>query len=258
MPRCYLWPDGRLRISATTVVELPSSKGTKEQSQRFPHAQVGHGAPFEVPRVDRPGQLRPAVRGAAVDPGPLEEGDQLAMLVAALGLNEDAPPFDRRVDGLAAVRLVAVHCGPDSGRLLDLAHAERQCGVIVLDDDSAHDLPPEPSTKTVWGKCPGATSLRRRPHTRRNMRGCGKSRPDRRLAIRAGRAGQRCRTDGGSAPPKSALACANGPFGEAAPGIFPCRKARCPRGTGRRPSRASEPVHYLSRPSYASPSLMTA
>ena len=34
----------------------------------------------------------------------------------------------------------------------------------------------------------------------------------------------------GATPPKSALACAGGPFGEVAPGDFPCRKAGAARG----------------------------
>ena len=37
---------------------------------------------------------------------------------------------------------------------------------------------------------------------------------------------------GGSAPPKTVLACTSGPFGEVAPRIFPCRKAGRPQGAG--------------------------
>ncbi len=48
---------------------------------------------------------------------------------------------------------------------------------------------------------------------------------------------------GWSDPPKTALACANGPFAEVAPGIFPYRKGVRPGGMRRRRPRASEPFY---------------
>ena len=67
---------------------------------------------------------------------------------------------------------------------------------------------------------------------RRNIRIHGKALSSRWLAIRAVRLGQGLQKTGcaGATPPKTALACANWPFGEVAPGIFPCRKALRPRG----------------------------
>ena len=62
----------------------------------------------------------------------------------------------------------------------------------------------------------------------------GKAQSAKWLAIRAGRPGVRRRTAGGAGatPPKTALACTAGPFGEVAPEIVPCRKAGWPQGAG--------------------------
>ena len=51
-----------------------------------------------------------------------------------------------------------------------------------------------------------------------------------------GRMGPLGRTAGGAGAtlPKTALVCANGPFGEVAPGIFPCGKANCANGSQNR------------------------
>ena len=55
----------------------------------------------------------------------------------------------------------------------------------------------------------------------------------RRLTFRPGRAGEIVQevSGAGATPPKTALACAGGPFEEVAPGIFPCRKAGRLRGS---------------------------
>ena len=62
---------------------------------------------------------------------------------------------------------------------------------------------------------------------KRNTRSRSKALLGSGLAIRAVRPAQKSRTDcrAGATPPKTALACTAGPFGEVAPGIFPCRKA---------------------------------
>ena len=62
---------------------------------------------------------------------------------------------------------------------------------------------------------------------KRNTRSRAKALPGSGLVIRAVRPAQRPRTDcrAGATPLKTALACANGPFEEVAPRIFPCRKA---------------------------------
>ena len=48
-----------------------------------------------------------------------------------------------------------------------------------------------------------------------------------RLTFRPGRTGETVQkvSGAGATPPKTALACANGHFGEVAPGTLPCRKA---------------------------------
>ena len=68
--------------------------------------------------------------------------------------------------------------------------------------------------------------------TVRSMRSLGKTLSVMELAIRPGRPGRDGRSIGGAGatPPKTALACTKGPFGEVAPENFPCRKAgRCSR-----------------------------
>ena len=66
----------------------------------------------------------------------------------------------------------------------------------------------------------------------RNTRGRANALSNRELRIRAGRLAQEGRNTcaAGATPPKTALACANRPFGEVAPGNFPWRKAARPRG----------------------------
>ena len=63
--------------------------------------------------------------------------------------------------------------------------------------------------------------------TKRSMRSRGKALSGMTLAIRPGRPRKEGRSIGGAGatPPKTALACTAGPFGEVAPEIFPCRKA---------------------------------
>jgi len=80
----------------------------------------------------------------------------------------------------------------------------------------------------------------------RTSRTCGKALSAKQLAIRAGRPGPQRRTAGraGATPPKTALACAAGPFGEVAPETYPCRKAARPQGregvSRRLPDRLAE------------------
>ena len=95
--------------------------------------------------------------------------------------------------------------------------------------------PARSSPFAVSGKMPPRNSLRAsgrpRSHLRRNSLSRVKALFDSDLQNRAGCPAQRQRTPGraGATPPKTALACAAGPFGEVAPGTLPCRKALWPR-----------------------------
>ena len=64
--------------------------------------------------------------------------------------------------------------------------------------------------------------------------------------------GRRNTSGAGATPPKTALACAVGPFAEVAPGIFPCRKAGAPP-RGRRGVRWRRPNRHSSLSEYAAP-----
>ena len=65
-----------------------------------------------------------------------------------------------------------------------------------------------------------------------------------RLTFRPGRTGETVQkvSGAGATPPKTALACAGGPFEEVAPGIFPCRKAGRPVRPPDMPLRTSRGV----------------
>ena len=74
-----------------------------------------------------------------------------------------------------------------------------------------------------------------------NRIGAGNLLQGRRLTFRPGRTGKTVQevSGAGATPPKTALACACGPFEEVAPEIFPCRKAGRPVRPPGMPSRPS-------------------
>ena len=136
------------------------------------------------------------------------------------------PPPARRVLGVQVLGEAARHgC---HRRLRCHRALSRTAGTVVR---LAHELAPARAGKIAKRTDSGVvTGHVLRPV--RTSRKCGKALSAKRLAIRPGRPGPRRRTAGGAGatPPKSALACAGGPFEEVAPRILPCRKAKCTGG----------------------------
>ena len=117
--------------------------------------------------------------------------------------------------------------GPDR----DGARSRPGCGQVKEGGPLVRDPAPETFLACCFGENAGPKHVWSASETRfalpRNIRCRAKALSSRELALRAVRSGQGLRKTGraGATPPKTALACTAGTFGEVTPGIFPCRKA---------------------------------